>query len=191
MTVAVKFKVCNSDTKGSEPRCPNLGNSGDEGLQGVTTPGEAVLLAFRVPRGTELPERIRALTAGMEGAFEPLPQYSQQLNDIAPRGRRFRWFGYSASPITDVNVGNDGQRCEAARFKVVMKVPDGIVGKRFKVRPVVGWYDDADIPDGLDCGPNPFAYYPDSAGESTICIDSPTRAQTRKSIKTKIEPKQG
>jgi hypothetical protein len=72
---------------------------------------------------------------------------------------------------------------------VKMRVPDRIVGERFKVRPVVGWYDDAEIPDGLDCGPDPFDYYNEGSATSTICIDSPSRAQTRKSEKVKVEPK--
>jgi hypothetical protein len=75
--VEVKFKICNSDGEdAAEPRCPNLGNSDSDGDQGNFAEGEAVLLGFRVPRGTDLPERIRSLTSGVEGAFEPLAQYT-------------------------------------------------------------------------------------------------------------------
>jgi hypothetical protein len=189
--VAVKFKVCNSDGDAAEPDCPKQGNSGSDGDPGGSSLGEAVLLGFRVPRGTGLPKRIRSLTPGVSGSFKRLPQYTAQLNDIAPHGPRYRWFGYSASPFDDVQQGNDSPRHDLARFKVLMDVPARIVGKRFKVRPVVGWYDDAELEDGLDCGPDPFAYYSDGNNGSTICIDSPTPAQTRKSVKTKIQPRQG
>jgi hypothetical protein len=184
---AVSFKLCNSDGESPEPRCPNFGNSDDDGLSGAANPGEEVLLGFRVPRGTDLPARIRSRTQSVSGAFEPLPQYASELNALAPKPKGHRWFGYSAPAISGDGEGNDFARPDAARFKVVMRVPDRLVGKKFGVRPVVGWYDDHDIQGGLDCGPNPFAEFNDGEDEDTICIDSPTRRQTRGSIETKID----
>jgi hypothetical protein len=189
--VEVKFKICNSDPDAANPRCPDTGNSDSEGSPSSSTNGEAVLLGFRVPRGTKLPDRIRSRTAGVEGAFEALPEYAQQLNDIAPRRDGYKWFGYSAPPFDNVQAGNDAPRFDLAGFKVKMRVPDRIVGERFKVRPVVGWYDDAEIPGGLDCGPDPFDYYNEGQDGLTICIDSPSRSKTRKSESVKIEPKGG
>src|SRR5687767_5533804 len=151
--VQVNFKICNSDDDEGTPPCPDLGNSGAEGNEANFSQGEEVLLGFRVPRGTKLPDQIRSRTNGVEGAFTRLATYKRQLNDIAPRPDGYKWFGYSASPRDDVERGNDDERFDLAAFKVRMRVPESVVGKRFKVRPVVGWYDDADTPEGLDCGP--------------------------------------
>lgn len=187
--VAVKFTLCNSDDGHEEPVCPNDGNSDEGGVSGAFASGEEVLLGLRVPNGTETPERIRSRTPGVEGAFRPLGAYTRQLNLLAPRREGFRWRGYSGSPLHFENQGNDTARYDRAKLRVVLGVPDRLVGDVFRVRPVAGWYDDSDDPAGLDCGPDPFEWFDDGRDNRTICIDSPSPRKTRSSVRVRIEPR--
>lgn len=184
--VAVKFNLCNSDDEAGST-CPALGNSGDNGASGSWA-NEQALLGFRVPKGTSLPRGIRARTPGVEGRFERNPAYRRELLSKAPLRPGFTWFGFSASPLGD-DGGADPNRYDAARFRVVMRLPAGFDGRRFKVRPVVGYWAGPDSagPE-LDCGPDPFVPVLDTNSDvQVICIDAPTRQRTRKSISAEID----
>jgi hypothetical protein len=183
--VQVRFTICNSDDD-PDPgyRCPDLGNSDDAGNETGVTFSERVLLAFRVPKGTKVPRTIRPVGGNAEGRFVPDRAYGAVLDDEAPTGRRYAWKGYVSTPVYDPGSPNDPYRFDLGRFKVKMKVPARIVGKTFKVRPVVGWL----VPEEGDivCGAALYDRAIDGNGER-ICIDSPSPSTVRKSVKVKIE----
>ena len=184
--VAVEFKLCNSDD-GAGSTCPALGNSGDNGESGGWA-NERILLGFRVPRGTRLPKGFRAKTPAVEGRFARNPDYRRELLSKAPRRRGFTWIGFSGSPRGG-DGGADEFRYEAARFRIVMRLPAGFDDRRFKLRPVVGYWAGPDSagPE-LDCGPDPFVPVLDTNDDlQVICIDAPTRQRTRKSISVEID----
>jgi hypothetical protein len=183
--VAVKFKLCNSDPE-PDSTCPGLGNSNDGGSPGGMYTEERVLLGFRVPKGSEMPRRIGARGDVVDGGFEPFRAYARELNAKAPARRGLKWFGYSAHPGGE-DGGNDSFRYEEAGFRAVIRLPDGFDEGAFKLRPVAGWTSPTGGPE-FDCGPDPFErVVPEGETETdVICIDSPSRAKTRRSIRVPI-----
>ncbi len=154
-----------------------------------------VLMGFRVPKGTKIPNVIRSKSVNADGGTGGVLKlnrdntYASQLNRKAPHGPKFKYVGYSSQPVA---VPNEAGFDSAARFKVGMKVPKSVVGKRFKVRPVLGSYQvspSQPANDPISCGPDPF----DDNGGATdyqnetwkICIDSPLKNRFR-NISVKI-----
>jgi len=175
--VQVAFTICASG--GAKSNCPDLGNAG----QGFGPDSWRVLIGLRVPKGTKAPQKFRAVKVNGDGGTVRLarsPQYASELNSKAPKRKRFRYFGYISNPVDPDGTTN------AARFKVKMRVPNSVVGKRFKVRPVVGAVQ-ATAP-AVDCGNDPFTTRGvfGSEGDGTICIDSPAPDAFR-NIKVKIK----
>ena len=185
--VKVTFSLCNSDGE-ADSTCPDLGNSESDQGGAVSSPEEEVLLGFRVPKRTKAPETIAPQEKGVVGEFSLNADYAERLNAEAPKRRRFKWIGYSAPPYGD-DGGNDTVRYEEASFKVKLKAPKRLIGKKFRFRPVVGWHDRADSPDGsITCGPALYDRVSDADGDR-VCIDSPDPETVAKSIKVKLKKK--
>jgi hypothetical protein len=191
--VKVKFEVCMSVPE-PEFGCDDSGNS-----ESSSGPGDSrLLIGFRVPKGTKAPQSFEP--ASVETANPPAgtlvlsrdADYKRELNQKAPRNaKKFKYLGYSSEPI-DV-PGDTGGFTGSAAFKVKMQVPDNVVGKRFRVRPVVGVYmvNDEQQPatEPIDCGPDPFASEGTGPSETLkICIDSPS-ADNFTNAKVKIKRK--
>ena len=147
--VAVKFTICESDGEGKTD-CPRLGNDG--GFDPADGSSGRVLFGLRVPKGTKVakqfPQRSGDLLATSE--FVRDASYKRSLNQTAPKGDKYRYFGY-ISDETNEWKGDDDETGLEGEFKVKMKVPKDLVGKKFKVRPVVG--GTVLDPGEIDCGP--------------------------------------
>ena len=182
--VAVKFTLCNSDSE-PDSTCPGLGNANDAGNGTGILAAERVLLGFRVPKGSRLPKAIRPRGAVVEGAFKRFRPYANELNDKAPTRRGFTWFGYSAYPGGS-DDGNDSFRYERARFRIVIRLPRNFDARAFKLRPVAGWWGPTDKDPQFDCGPDPFEPVEAEGDTEVICIDAPSRAAARRSIRVPI-----
>ena len=176
--VKVMFEVCLSDPdEGSG--CQDGGNSGV-----YNGPNEMrLLVAFRVPKGTKAPQSFEPKSVETDNpptdtlVLSRDASYKRELNQKAPRNaKKFKYLGYSSNGI-DVPSETGGLNA-VARFAVKMTVPQDRVGKRFKVRPVVGTYEvseDQPVDEPIDCGPDPFEDQGfGSSGEFLICIDSPS-----------------
>jgi hypothetical protein len=172
--VKVEFTVCRSSEG-----CPRLGNS-DSTVQTGTV---KLLLGFRVPKGTRAPQTIKPLsTAAVAGPVPPTAavlrrnqDYKRELGQKAPKGKRFKYFGYESDPFQAEDSG-------AADFEVKFKLPKRFERPRFKVRPVVGGIS-GDGPFET-CGPDPFELFE----ETVICIDDPS-PEAMQSIKAKVRLK--
>jgi hypothetical protein len=182
--VAVTFKLCNSSDEPDTP-CPNLGNSNDAGNPNGILAAERVLLGFRVPKGARTPARIHPANLETDSAFTRFALYTHILNKRAPGGPAYEWVGYQGNPqdTTPTGGGDDTQRFDKANFRVVLGLPKGFEGHRFKFRPVVGWWDGQEA---LACGPNIFEPVYDEDGLVHICIDSPSPKAAHKSIAVPI-----
>jgi hypothetical protein len=188
--IKVRFKLCNSDDQPGST-CPDFGNSEDSGMINGEATDERVLLGFRVPKGTKLPKTISPRGDEVQGEFTRFPLYKELLNQEAPKGRRYKWLGYESSRVVDNTMGTgpgaDPWRYDDARFKLKLKLPRGFDAKRFKFRPVVGWFLPGDPPDpALVCGPALYDYVDDADG-TRVCIDSPSPETVGKSIKVPID----
>jgi hypothetical protein len=178
--VKVKFTLCRSDP---ETDCSDFGNYDDC----CDSQDVRILLGFRVPKGTKAPREfatksIDVAQAGVSETFARSPSYKRELNQVAPRGPKFKYFGYESGVIFSDDY-------EAADFKVAFELAKDFKKKRFKVRPVVGFIDVTDEQPAdteIDCGDNPFER-PDTGGRR-ICIDSPSPSEFD-NIKAKIKPK--
>jgi hypothetical protein len=189
--VKVKFEICTS-TLNPEFECPDLGNS--DSTIGPRT--ARLLVGFRVPKGTKAPQSFEpaAVQTEMPPASVVLSRdadYKRELNQKAPRNaKRFKYLGYSSEPIAV--PGDTGGFTASAAFKVKMRVPENLVGKRFRVRPVVGFYmvgDEQPETEPIDCGADPFVsegFAP--VGTQRICIDSPA-PDAFDNVKVKVKPK--
>lgn len=178
--VAVAFKVCSAeDTGGEDHDCPRVHQTGAHGR---------LLVAFRVPTGTSMPTAIKP--KAVEGAQVSVrltrsASYTAQLNQLAPRRDGFRWFGYGSDELTaeELATGN------WARFKTKLGVPKRLVGKRFRVAPVVGAVevDDAHPVDApVDCNGDPFLRHTDN-GHTTHCISDPRTAEEVENLVVKVK----
>jgi hypothetical protein len=164
-TVRVTFTVCASSTdQGSS--CPDLGNSGDDADD---FEANVLLLGFRVPIGSRLPDKLRPVTSDVPGVVRRSRQYGRVLNDEAPTPVGFKWIGYR-SPVKVTSEQDE------AKFKVDIGLPRNFRGSRFRFRPVVGYFQpDGDHPadSPIVCGEALFDRVNDDDGDRT-CIDSPT-----------------
>lgn len=128
--VAVSFKACFWD----EETCPGEINSPQQG----SYPGH-LLVGLRVPKGTKVPTSFstRRIIGG-EGQLilSRNRTYTQELNRKAPRRKNERWLGFSSRPVAT----DEHDAGQTAVFRVVVRAPKRLLGKQFKVRPVVGWH---------------------------------------------------
>jgi hypothetical protein len=190
--VVVKFRACMS-SRSMDSTCEDTGNSGSSAES-----GEFRLLAgFRVPKGTKTPKSVEARTfqtsAGVTGpVLTRNASYKRELNQLAPRNaKKFKYFGYSSAPIDTFDDTGDNA---SALFRVRMTVPKDLVGKKFKVLPVLGSYQVSGaqpVNDPIACGADPFADNGSQAyfdGEWRICIDAPPQDEF-KPLKIKVKQK--
>jgi hypothetical protein len=190
--IVVKFRACMSSTS-PDSTCEDSGNSGDYAADGDFR----LLVGFRVPKGTKAPRSCEAGTFQTSaGATGPVlsrnASYKRELNQLAPRNaKKFKYLGYSSQPI---NVFGDTGDNASALFRVRMTVPKDLVGKKFKVLPVLGSYqvsEEQPATDPIDCGADPFdsnGLGGLSDGEWRVCIDAPAQDEY-KPLKIKVKPK--
>ena len=176
--VVVEFSVCASGAE--DGTCPDRGNSNQDA---DTDPDESqLLLAFRVPKGSELPAEITPGTSDVPGSLTRDGSYKRRLTAEAPTPRRFKWAAYRSEVVTTNPE-------DVATFRVRIRLPDGFEGSRFKVRPVVGAFSPTtEVPAGspIVCGEGLYDHYVDEDGER-VCIDSPDTASVETSIKIPID----
>jgi hypothetical protein len=192
--VSVKFRACMSNSEMGST-CPDRGNSDDT----LSSGDWRVLVGFRVPKGTKAPQSFEAGTFQTNGGGTTAPvlsrdaSYKRELNQRAPRNaNKFKYLGYSSEPI---NVTDDTGTSASALFRVKMTVPEDLVGKKFKVLPVLGVYEVSDVQPAsgpIDCGDDLYEE-PDSDtsylnGTYGVCIDAPSK-DVFKPLKVKIKPK--
>ena len=163
-TVRLTFTICASSSDAGST-CPDLGNENDEAEEGPNV----VLLGFRVPIDSRLPDEIRPVSSDVSGKLRRTAQYGHVLNEEAPTPVGFEWIGYRSPPEVTPQQS-------AAKFKVDIDLPPGFRGHRFRVRPVVGFFQPdtehpADSP--IVCGDALFERVNDDDGERD-CIDSPS-----------------
>ena len=98
-----------------------------------------LLVGLRVPKGTKVPTSFstRRIIGG-EGQLilSRNRTYTQELNRKAPRRKNERWLGFSSRPVAT----DEHDAGQTAVFRVVVRAPKRLLGKQFKVRPVVGWH---------------------------------------------------
>jgi hypothetical protein len=88
------------------------------------------LIAIRAPKKTGMPYELRSVS-GMPVALTHTSAYTQQLNELAPRGPHERWIGYRPTSGT-------GQEIVDTYFEVQMHVPRDFAREEFPVTPAVG-----------------------------------------------------
>jgi hypothetical protein len=169
--VRVKLRICatNSDDPAD---CPE-GNKGSS----VETAGTIEVLAgLRVPKGTKVPKSVKANQVDL--TLDKDADYKRELNQVAPKGNKYKWFGYSG-------VGTFDQNSPDARVKFILELPRKFDKKQFKYRPVVG-FRQTEAP--TDCGADPFEFQGSLVdGDGRICINSPSESETQKNLKVKIK----
>lgn len=176
-TVRVTFTVCASSADPGST-CPDLGNENDEAREGPNV----LLLGFRVPIGSRLPDKLRPVRSDASGVLRRTSQYGGVLNDEAPTPVGFEWVGYRSAPkLTEEQV--------EAQFRVEIGLPRGFQEGRFRVRPVVGYFkpsDERPADSPIVCGEALFQREIGDDGER-ICIDSPTPDETATHISIPID----
>lgn len=176
--VALSFKLCQPKAASPIPNCVRS-TFPPEGSQG------RVLLGLRVPKGTKAPKRFSSAGGNMTSRFDRDGSYSRELMAKAPTGNQYKWIGY-ISAVTPPAPNPDRNRVGLrGAFRVDLRVPRRIVGKRFRVTPVLG--ATAQVPGEIDCGNDPFATDLDE-GEEIMCIGDPEEGNliTRK---PRIQPR--
>lgn len=164
--VKITFVACLSGSAVST--CPATGTS--EITQ--PTPDGQVLVGFRIPAGAEGPSTF-ATTAGVALTFSESSSYAAELQRLLPAPGDQRWIGYVSQTARVPNAS------EATVAVDIELPPDHPFVGPFKVRPVVGARAvaagaPADRP--VACGANPYAVFPATGPERTVCVDSPTAA---------------
>jgi hypothetical protein len=176
--VVVEFSICASGPE--DGSCPDRGNSDQDA---DSDPDEnQLLLAFRVPKGSELPAEITPVTSDVPGSLTRDGSYKRRLTAEAPTPRRFKWVGYRSEVVTTNPE-------DVATFRVRIRLPDGFEGQRFKVRPVVGAFSPTtNVPAGspIVCGPALYDRDLDSEDGDRVCIDSPDPPTVETSIKIPV-----
>jgi hypothetical protein len=181
--VKVAFTLCESDSEGTT-NCPRLGN--DEGSDFPNGSSGRLLVGLRVPKGTKAPRRFTQKSGDLASAFSRDGSYKRELNAKAPKGPKFKWFGYISTTTSQWKGDGDSVGLQG-RYKVKLRVPKRLVGKKFKVRPVIGGTQEQQ-PGEIDCGKSVFEYQ-DTDGDTfndILCINDPAPGQLRH-IKVKIK----
>lgn len=177
--IRVAFTICASNTdEANNPGCPNTGNTQDSAPAGSS--GQ-VLVAFRVPAGSQGPDAF-SQTSGEALTFTRSPSYEAALEQARPAGEGRKWVGY-ISGVYDYTDPPDGTAARSAGFEVDFSLPDGApFAGPFRVRPVVGArrVDEASglsASDPVSCGSRPAGGSGGSfANNDVICIDDPDEA---------------
>jgi hypothetical protein len=109
--VAVSFKLCEAN------------NAGECSAEGADTSVE-ILVGFRVPRGTRVPDSFSS-SSGVPVELSRNDEYKYQLNQLAPRDlERFKWFGYRSEMFEAISPDVD-----RASFRVRMTLGSGDPGE--------------------------------------------------------------
>ena len=176
--VDVTFKVCSAGKENTKCTTGGVGPA-------------RLLVAFRVPKGTKAPKRFVPRRGNGEGEIELVrnPSYSASLNEKAPRGKQLRWIGYSSDEVTNEEL----DLADTATFKVRLGVPKRLVGKRFRVTPIVGVAQisvEQPIDAPVVCADNPF----DGTGVGAVgtwmnCIADPQSKADLKPVTVKVKAK--
>ena len=177
--VDVVFKLCTSGKPNT--KC---------GVEALDPPGR-LLVAFRVPKGTKVPKRFKPRRVNGEGSIRLArnPSYSKSLNERLPKPKAFRWIGYSSGEVTKEQL----ELADKAAFRVRLGVPKRLVGKRFRVTPVVGVAQigeeqPADAP--IVCAEDPFEGTGATNNQTLMhCIDDPAERAHLKPLAVKVKPK--
>jgi hypothetical protein len=191
--IVVKFRACMTSSSPASS-CEDSGNSGNYPADGDFR----LLVGFRVPKGTKAPKSFEPGTFQTNGTGTTAPvlsrnaSYKRELNQKAPRNaKKFKYLGYSSAPIT---VPEETGSSASGLFRVKMKVPKDLVGKKFKVLPVLGAYQVSDAQpatDPINCGDDPFDSNDLNGlmdGEWRVCIDAPAQ-DGFKPLKIKVKRK--
>jgi hypothetical protein len=170
--IRVKIRICASNS--DDPAdCPE-GNKAS-GVPESTGTIE-VLAGLRVPKGTKVPRTVKANQVDM--TLDRDAGFKRELNQVAPKGNKYKWFGYSGEGTFDPDTPD-------ARVKFILELSKKFHGKKFKYRPTVGWRQ-VDAP--TDCGADPYEFQGSVFdGDGRICINSPSENDTQKSLKVKIK----
>lgn len=172
--VKVSFTLCDDFETGC--------SSGKTGtLRGDSATETRVLLAFRVPDGTEGPKKIKPKK--IKGiVFKPDESFSAQMNAKAPRDKDQKWLGYRSNSPTNQDFPDSG------KFAVKLLLPKD-PGKTFKYRPTVGYQDGA-AADKVKCGdPVTTNNTVDGPNGSTdfVCVDDPSETDLEKDLKIALD----
>jgi hypothetical protein len=178
-TVRVSFTICASYDD-DDSTCQDEGNSQSSAQNGDTS---VVLMGFRVPEGTRMPREISPTVTEVRGTLRRNRQYGRVLNDEAPTPAGFRWIGYRSGPETT-------NREDIGRFKIDIRLPRDFSERRFRVRPVVGFYapDPPEHPAdaAVVCGPALFDRVDDDDGDRA-CIDSPSPDEVARHLSVRVD----
>ena len=136
---------------------------------------DRLLVGFRVPKKTKPPQEF-ASTSGLPIELARSASYKSELNQKAPKGKKFKWFGY-ISGVLDLEAEDE------ASFAVKMKLPRNFKPKRFKVRPVAGWTGGNTTE--IDCGDDVFGET--GGGQNAFCIYDPSESEIDDNLKIKIK----
>ena len=171
--VDVVFKVCTSGKPNT--KC---------GVEALDPPGR-LLVAFRVPKGTKVPKRFKPRRVNGEGSIRLArnPSYSKSLNERLPKPKAFRWIGYSSGEVTEEQV----ELADTAAFRVRLGVPKRLVGKRFRVTPVIGAAKTGEE-QPIVCAADPFVPTPNDQ-PYVYCIDDPPSKAELKPLTVKVKAK--
>jgi hypothetical protein len=172
--VDVVFKVC---TRGHA-----YSNCGG-GL--VAEPPGRLLVAFRVPKGAKVPKRFKPRRVNGEGSIRLArnPSYSKSLNERLPKPKAFRWIGYSSGEVTKEQL----ELADTAAFRVRLGVPKRLVGKRFRVTPVIGAAKTGEE-QPIVCAADPFVPTPNDQPYVYCITDPPSKAEL-KPLTAKVKAK--
>jgi hypothetical protein len=164
--VRVKFRICDDITPDCNPE-PTARRGTEE---------TRVLIAFRTPKGTDMPKDFAP--KDIDITFSGSGSYTAEMNAKAPRKSDEKWHGYISEDIT-------GAPESEARFKLVFGLPNN-PGRTFKYRPVVGYVDG--LPeDTVTCAPNVQDEF-DDGDTRFVCVDDPEEPQElEKSLKIELD----
>jgi hypothetical protein len=172
--VRIKIRIC-----GSNPEDPAECPVGNKGFGGAELASGTVLAGLRVPKGSvKVPKTLKAGQVDLTLTKDPV--FKRELNQVAPKGNKYKWFGYSGE-------GTFGPDTPDARVKFILELSKKFDKKKLKYRPTVG-FKQTNAP--ADCGANPFEGQGDTnEGTYRICINSPSESETQKNLKVKIKKK--
>ncbi len=175
--VRVVVDACFSQTGIAPSTCTASGNSGMPADDPGFIPGATLqqpMIAFRIPDRAGAANSF-ATTAGEAITFALSTDYTEALQALAPAPSGQKWAGYMATAAVAVNDGANQGFTVSPEFTLLAADDGSPFEGPFEYRAVVGSRMDNAGPDAaLDCGTSLF----DDNGTDTICIDSPSEAET-------------
>jgi hypothetical protein len=150
-------------------------------------------------KGAKAPASIEPTSADFDGGSGTSatvlgkdPSYTAELKEKAPGNpSKYKWVGYVSEPI---EIPGEAGYNSSGKFRIKLELKDKLIGKKLKVRPVLGSYMVTAVQpasDPIDCGDDPFVgrsspnnYFSDD--DFAICIDSPAPDEFT-NAKVKIE----